>query len=311
MTFEDFTYENVKSRLAVAVCNAGMNRKLLQDVPHEQREDLALFYRVRVSENSMIIIRNSHLERWGIGEEQLKKDAWESMKRETPALFQRIEDVIKGSEDSISLEAGAAEELPSVAGDFMFVLSSSSQQQGAAYMFDEDTMDKIATRLDSDLIIIPSSIHETIVLRETEDLDMDYMKDVVMMGNETQLSPENRLSDEIYRYDREKHTLSMMKSVQPTEDILPDKVSVEEMHDYGYTWDGMLPLAKAKALELMDCGLPVYRLTTDNAEGMLLKREEIYAHDGLFGVEKETWKSHLESQNSGQAEDMIQGMAGA
>ena len=65
--------------LTVAVCNAEANRAQLSDMPHEQWEDLALYYGVRVppmvSKNGIIAIHNSQMEAWGISKEQLKKDA--------------------------------------------------------------------------------------------------------------------------------------------------------------------------------------------------------------------------------------------
>lgn len=307
---EDFKYENVKNRLTVIACNAGMNRKILHDVPHEQREDIALVYHVKVPVlemgGGMITVHSSYLEVWGIGEEQLKKDAWENMRRETPAVFQSIWDIINGDHDGISLEG--ENRGPFMENEIMFALSNHDKTYGAVYMFDEKLMEKIAEKLNSNLIIIPSSIHESIILRETEELDIDYIRDIVREVNETQLEVEERLSDEVYRYDRESHDLSIVKSGHHEEDILPDRLGMDEMHNYGYEWDGMLPLTKEKALELMDCGFAVYRLYGDDTEGMVIEKEEIDAHDGLFGIEKKSWEQHLRQQNAGQTEGMVQGM---
>ena len=89
---------------------------------------------------------------------------------------------------------------------------------------------------------------------------------------------------------------------------LPDTVSVEEIQEYGYTWDGMLPLTKERALEMDECGLTIFRLTTGGAEGMLENKEDILAHDGLFGVEKGEWQHYLEEQKAEEAEGMLPGM---
>ena len=75
-----FQYENVKNGIFVTVQNAEMNRELLEKVPHEIREDLALLYRVQVElankEKGSVLIHNTHLKTWGIDEETLKEVAW-------------------------------------------------------------------------------------------------------------------------------------------------------------------------------------------------------------------------------------------
>lgn len=89
---------------------------------------------------------------------------------------------------------------------------------------------------------------------------------------------------------------------------MPDRVSVEEMHSYGYQWDGMLPLTKERALELLDTEMELHKLYKDGTEAVLDSREEILAHEGLFGVEKDVWLNYLESQSQSVVQDMTQQM---
>ena len=84
---------------------------------------------------------------------------------------------------------------------------------------------------------------------------------------------------------------------------MPDEtVTIEDMNDYGYSYEGMLPLSAEKALELYDNDLaPVYLLWDDNTESMANSRQDIEEHDGMLGVEVEDWEKvvayqeHLES----------------
>ena len=72
---------------------------------------------------------------------------------------------------------------------------------------------------------------------------------------------------------------------------MPDsKVSVSDMQEYGYFYDGMLPVTRERALELDAAGLTVYVLHEDNTESMVFDTEEIMEHGGLFGVEHEEWE---------------------
>ena len=80
-------------------------------------------------------------------------------------------------------------------------------------------------------------------------------------------------------------------------DALPDPmIGLSEMREYGYQWDEMLPLTQEKALGLFEHDLPVYLLHTDGAESLAESRERIEEHEGIFGVEKETWNKALKQQ---------------
>ena len=73
----------------------------------------------------------------------------------------------------------------------------------------------------------------------------------------------------------------------PTPDEL---VSTPDMQEYGYSYDGMLPVTRERALELDAAGLTVYVLHEDNTESMVFDPQEIMDHGGLFGVDREEWE---------------------
>ena len=72
---------------------------------------------------------------------------------------------------------------------------------------------------------------------------------------------------------------------------MPDEqVSAPDMQEYGYFYDGMLPVTRERALELDAAGLTVYVLHEDNTESMVFDPQEIMDHGGLFGVDREEWE---------------------
>ena len=72
---------------------------------------------------------------------------------------------------------------------------------------------------------------------------------------------------------------------------MPDEqVSTPDMQEYGYFYDGMLPVTRERALELDAAGLTVYVLHEDNTESMVFDSQEIMDHGGLFGVDREEWE---------------------
>ena len=72
---------------------------------------------------------------------------------------------------------------------------------------------------------------------------------------------------------------------------MPDEqVSTPDMQEYGYSYDGMFPVTRERALELDAAGLTVYVLHEDNTESMVFDPQEIMEHGGLFGVDREEWE---------------------
>ena len=84
-------------------------------------------------------------------------------------------------------------------------------------------------------------------------------------------------------------------------DALPDgMVGLSEMHEYGYSWDEMLPLTKDMASELFGEDVSVYQLHADGSETLVEDRAALQEHDGLFGVEKGDWNAYKEYQSMRQ-----------
>ena len=148
----------------------------------------------------------------------------------------------------------------------------------------------------------------SIVYSEEHGMDIRKAKDLVNSVNQTKLREEEFLSGEIYRYDKDKHTLSKVQVPEHEEILMPDKIGMEQMHAYGYVWDGMLPLTKERALELLDTDLLLFKLYEDGSDAMLDAKEDILSHDGLFGVERDTWMDYLNAQSQNQTNGMTQEM---
>ena len=92
--------------------------------------------------------------------------------------------------------------------------------------------------------------------------------------------------------------LSETKDMAQAEiDFLPDgMVGLSEMHEYGYSWNEMLPLTKDRASELFGEDVAVYQLHADGSETLVEDKEVLQGHDGLFVVQKDDWSAYLEYQ---------------
>ena len=209
-SLEDFTYENMKDNLYYTVVNAAKNEKMLQEIPHQRREDLAIVYRVQVSAHedgiASILLKNEHLDYFGVDTNTLHEQAIKSMPKIMPHTFQSMNDIM-----AEILDIGF-EEFEVVEGEKqMWVLSNEKKMQGAAYIFDDEVMSSIAEKLGGNLIVIPSSIHEIIILKEEEDMDLEYIHGMVSEVNESEVGPEEVLSNEIYRFNAKENKLSLIE----------------------------------------------------------------------------------------------------
>ena len=139
---------------------------------------------------------------WGINQETLKEKAWQNMHNKFQPEFFPMEDILKRLSKEIR---GMDYEIMDTG---MYVLTNDQHFHGAAYMFDERVMKEIGEILGTDVIVLPSSIHETILLKQREDMDYDMLKEMVRNVNGRVVEYGEILSDEVYLYERESQTLS-------------------------------------------------------------------------------------------------------
>lgn len=207
-------YDIAKHNLFIRVSNAEMNQETLQNVPHQIHEDLAITYHIAVSmdeENGMAstLVNNNMLKSYGITQEQLHEDAMKNAPILMPATVCSMAEVMKKMMMSDMLAAGMDEEtmeamladLPAAEDMPMTVVSNERGLNGAASLFYPDQMDKVAEKIGGDYYILPSSIHEQLVVPDDGNMSSVDLGNMVREVNATQVSPAERLSDEVYHYD--------------------------------------------------------------------------------------------------------------
>ena len=202
-----FDFANVSPRLFFKVVNYRKNKEKLQDVPIKRALDLALvpmcLYKDDVIGNGTITINKSHLQHWEVTEEELWENVIASASTVSPAKITGIEKFFSG--------ITGAEIEESING--INVLTNTSGNLGAAVIFYPDLLKEMADEYDSDLYIIPSSIHECIIIPDTCSAPKtEYMRDMIKEVNRTTLADIEILSDNLYRYDREEDKFHIVKN---------------------------------------------------------------------------------------------------
>ncbi len=203
--FMDF--KQAKSNLVFRLVNYEKNEPLLQEVPHHKFLDLAVVFCYFVCDaggkgQTSVLIHNEHLERWGASTEDIAELAYEN----TPKLLGY--DFISMGQllDELCLGESGREISQSETGNLpeMFILTNQSRINGAACLIYPHILEELSRKKDSNLVILPSSIHEVILIPVKEDTipDRDEFCRMICEVNETQVEDTEILSDHPYFYNR-------------------------------------------------------------------------------------------------------------
>lgn len=211
--FTDF--EQAKNKLVMKVVNHDSNENLLQNVPHVKYMDLDVVFMVLLEsdnlETSSILVRNAHLDLWGKTPDDLYKIAYKNTKELLGTNIKSLSDVVQELWGKNSAELNTpfvVEPDPLDPTASMYVITNNIKLYGATNMLYDDVLDELATKLGTDLIIIPSSVHEVLALPATIDSDLTYIKELVGEVNSTEVDPEDILSNNLYMYNVKAHKLT-------------------------------------------------------------------------------------------------------
>ena len=207
-------YANVRSHIAYKLLHYERNRHLLADLPHFRYLDLAIVFYCLVSSspsgNATILIRKDHLRFWNISPTQL----FDAAKENTPRLLSYdlrnmndlMEELLAPAHSTLS-DPDIKKEDAAICP--MYVLTNQNNLNGASCILYEHLLEHFADRLCCDLYILPSSIHEVILIPATSDTSYQELSQMVQEVNDTQVSPEEILSDHVYYFSRSSGSIRM------------------------------------------------------------------------------------------------------
>lgn len=201
--------QKVQNHIVFKLINYEKNKELLQNVPHFRFLDLAIVFNCLISFGSgnygTILIYHNHLNFWQITPDELYAFALEN----TPRLFgydlQNMAHILENIlSDEFSSDFDDLDNLIP-----MHVLSCKLKFNGAVCLLYPNLLADIAAKFDSDLYIIPSSIHEVLIIPSTTTTSHAQLSGMVREVNATQVLKEEVLSDHVYFYSKTTGKLSM------------------------------------------------------------------------------------------------------
>lgn len=199
------SYPEVRDSLVIRLINYAHNIDQLDDIPYVLLENLAaVFYYSQKSRGKAAgkarLITSEDLALWGVDPYTLYRDALVSSMNLSPAVLAPMQDLlglpVEEAEDSFP----------------MYVLSSKRAQYGAAAALYPQVLANIAEGFHDNLYLIPSSVHEWIILRASTISDPEPIKGMIREINRTEVLPGEVLSDDLYYYDAEKDEFSRFDS---------------------------------------------------------------------------------------------------
>lgn len=194
-------YAEMKNKLAMEVVSAERNAGMLQNVPHEQMEDIAVVYRLVLDSSkdasSTVLVTNDLMDKFGITHEQLHNDAMKNAPLIRPAEIKGMEETLNEMQGGPALEPDPDE--------ILFVAGVPDQNNGAAVIAYPNFFEDAAEKLGGDYFIIPSSIHEVLLVKDTGEMNARDLAAMIKEVNATEVAPEDVLTDHAYHYDSREH----------------------------------------------------------------------------------------------------------
>ena len=229
-------YEKVRAGITCRLMNYEKNRYLLKGVPHRRFFDLAVVYDCQVSVGASgrgsILIQNEHLAQWETDPETLHETAMENTRRRFPyellpveTLLRELDEAETVHEEKQEAQPFAPDKMPETEnaeavqaknanggnpdGAQLYVLTNAQRCCGAASILFEDVLEKTAQKLGGDYFVLPSSIHECMILPDDGLFEAEQLHRMVHEINTLHVMPEEVLGASVYRYSAAEHRLTV------------------------------------------------------------------------------------------------------
>ena len=214
-TLKDF--KSLKDKVFYRLVNYERNRDVLKTMPYVSYLDLAVTFHVMVERNEngqfMAQIENKHMEFWGTNVKGLYALAEENTPKLFPSVLKTMSDIMKETvrehmgnkytreliEDVISAQKTNS----------LYVLNNNSGVYGASAILYKNVLKNFADSLKKDLVILPSSIHEVLLMPYEKRMDTKSLKEMVSAINRQEVLESDVLSDNVYVYKRKSNNVTL------------------------------------------------------------------------------------------------------
>ncbi len=206
-------YDAIRHQIIFRLVNYERNEELLTSCPYLPFCDLAITFRWLVHSDSSgiasALITNKEMELWNITLEELYQTASINTRRLFPATIQPIQQLLSEYLDKDSDIQELLEQTPDELQ--LFILSNEPRINGSTSMIYDGVLADFAKKIKKDLYILPSSIHEVLLMPATKEVEEQALLNLVRDANRTVVGLPDILSDSIYRFDSRRNRIIMIQ----------------------------------------------------------------------------------------------------
>ena len=214
------------THLHAAVVSYDNNKELLKNIPHERLADLAVFAKWRFDNANQDLVTATKITEPLLAHLRLtKEEALKIAKTNTArsAKFESMDTVMKNMMVDDGMDRELVDMMFSEQSTPLSVLTNESGIDGAALIACPEVLKAVQKEIGEDFYILPSSIHETLIVAKSEMNDVEDLKQMVSSVNEAEVPPEDRLSDNVYEFDG--HSLKIAGSELTQDKNIADTIT--------------------------------------------------------------------------------------
>jgi len=202
----DLTYEDVKKLVYTELIPHEGNEGKLAIAPHESFMDLEAVFRLDLKDivrpGATALVTNGMLQQLGVSDWTFQNECREAARLNRPGVLQPLAAVLFGM--SADMDSPAGMEAPPI-----FVASTEGMVQGASAVTYAYFLRDAAERIGGDFFLLPSSIHEMLLVPDTGTMSVQELETMVRTINDMEVAPEEHLSNHVYHYDARERTVEM------------------------------------------------------------------------------------------------------
>ena len=180
--------EYVLKNVIPSLINRERNEERLKELVHEPYADLEMVFRVKINETSSYLFKNEHLGHCGLSKEEVYSAAMENIQGK--CRIWSMAEMFKAMGAPFNID----DDFP------MLIITNESRVNGASAILDKKLIEDLHERVGENFVVIPSSVHEMLILPKEQAEDLKMIADMIVEVNRTEVEKDEFLSDNAYIY---------------------------------------------------------------------------------------------------------------
>lgn len=204
-----YDFSQIKGQINIRMCDYNLNQERLKDLAYTMHGDFAATYQVVLkeenSQTASVAVTNSLLQHWNMPVEKLHQEVMAIQADNCQPSLQNLDDVMAALFDDRNRNSNLLVNNEPVEIESynvpLFVFTNGSGINGASAILHDDWMDKASKAMGGNFFVLPSSVHEVMILPDTGIIELEELSDMVKNINRTAVTPDDLLSDHVQYYD--------------------------------------------------------------------------------------------------------------